>query len=191
MNNLKPTEENCDLVAIKKSKDGVIKIMFAVERKEGDRSFIDKTTMESAEYPHPDLNNALKELKPILMYSFGKNDFIQVLDEGAKDISEGLRTRIKGLLTEVLKADYDRVTIIGLTVAGVDENKGIIISGKYETANGQNVALNSPRIKFDDSAFGEYSQKAEELYEYIKHEAYNYMWEHKRAQLDIAFEEDK
>lgn len=83
-----------------------------------------------------------------------------------------------------------KVTITKVSHSGTEKNHGIIISGKLETENKANVAMNSPRITFKKTDFG-FEQECQDLWTNLVTEAYKYLFKGKRKQLSADFDQEQ
>jgi hypothetical protein len=77
----------------------------------------------------------------------------------------------------------------GIAIAGAGANKGIVITGTYETPSGRKTAINSDRIPFKGTAYG-WEDRLQDLVTKIEDEVYEYLENGKRGQLEIAFDDD-
>ena len=78
----------------------------------------------------------------------------------------------------------DKIETRGISLSGVGDNTGVVLTGVYTTANGQKVAVNSPRIRFGSDSFG-FEEELEELVHTIEDELFAYLYEGKQAQLEL------
>ena len=94
---------------------------------------------------------------------------------------------LRSLIARVFQWDGEMVELIevrGLSWSGKDDNEGIVITALYETANGQKVAINTPRIRLSSESFG-FEQLLAEDAARIKSEVYEFLFNGKQAQLSL------
>ena len=120
--------------------------------------------------------------------------------ENTTEPAETLVNPIRGLKDQ-LKAVFpfksgfdDKVRANGISISGEDDNRGIVITGTFEVLSGRTVAINSDRILFNSdegSPYGIDLPLLEETVEIIENEAFEYIYNGKKAQLSIIFGDEE
>ena len=83
----------------------------------------------------------------------------------------------------------DKITANGIAISGKGSNKGVIITGTYQTPSGRMTAANSDRLFFKGTAYG-WEDQLQDLVTKIEDEVFEYLENGKRGQLEIAFDDD-
>jgi hypothetical protein len=96
---------------------------------------------------------------------------------------------LKPMLTKVFeyKKDKANVKVIGISFSGSDDTAGAVITGTFKTSGGQKVALNTPRLRYNVTTYG-YEEQLEAIHERLEQEVKEYLFEEKKAQLEIGLE---
>lgn len=151
---------------------------------------------------------SLKKLKLLanggVMYNdcitLGSEDGIVNRDSGNREKTtepaETLTNPVRSL-KEQLKAVFpfksgfdDKVKATGISISGEGDNRGIVITGTFEVLSGRTVAINSDRITFSgETPYGIDLPLLEETVEIIEDEAFEYIYNGKKAQMTIMFDE--
>ncbi len=189
MNGCKKEQFELQKVKILKAGTGV-EIDFNVRHNEDGVQTVDRYTKETTTFPHPDLTAAVGRLRKYLALSVGKET---IFSDGVIESYESsfkkdeMKTFLKDI-QERYNSELNKITVTGLSVSGLDNNKGVIITGTYQCKNGAKIAVNSPRIRFASEIMG-FESELEELCNIIESEAYLYTFEGKQAQAEIIFDE--
>jgi hypothetical protein len=153
-------QEQFFLTKIKRTKGGLLNLVFDIEESEGADIYVDKFSQDSTKTPHPDLYVPLFEMKNHLAASWGVKD-------------------------EVL---ISKISINGISISGAGDKKGVIIMGSIEAANGAKCAMNSPKISIEGNSFG-FEEELEICINKLTQEVYLFLFEGKKAQLTLQFDE--
>lgn len=111
---------------------------------ENNREFDSSNKVTINEPRHPDLTKAIDKLKPTLALAYGLTGGILKYKEKIGD-KEYEKTR-----KEILK----KIEVIGISIAGKDQLRGVVISGKIESFNKAKIAMNTPRIVYSSEQIG-------------------------------------
>ena len=139
-----------------KVKQGVVEIEYSLNVKTNG-SIRHPLITDKIEMPHPDLIASIDAFHETLMQSWGMKTDDQELGES--------------------------VTVTGVDVSGKDDLKGLIITGKKAVTSGA-VAMNSPRIRFNGSAFG-FEEQVETFFGIHVTEVFKALYDNKSAQLTL------
>jgi hypothetical protein len=172
-------KENFKLQKVKLLNNGGLSIQYEIVVKSGSETFYDGETVNSARTPHPDLTAALKRLKTVLMKVYGF-DYALQLEYLSKKALEDIK--------EAFQKIENSITVTGIAISGKDEFRGIITMGVFETEFRNKVAINTHRIIFDGNKYG-LEELLNDCADTIENECYLYLFEGKRAQLEIPFDE--
>lgn len=142
-----------------------------------DESYLIKHAPVSSIPPHQDLVDLFKELKTVLIDSYG---FCRGLDQAEKY----LKGEQKAKVTKIREQIYSEVQVTKISVSGNDQLEGVVISGKRESWNGSYQALNTPRICFASDNIG-HEDNAERLKELIAMEVYKYFYSGKYGEATL------
>lgn len=135
--------------------------------------------------PHPDFNNLMKRLKPIMAEILGLNSPMSVLNYDKFSANQVQ----KNIAEKIYQNNLDRLDITGISVSGRDESRGVIITAMLTAPNGMKMAVNSCRIKLADD-FYQWIDELNEIVEEIENESYSYIYEAKQAQLEMPFPQE-
>lgn len=179
-----PAKTAFSLTKVKVLPGGGLDVHYEVTETIGEESYTNKYHVESAKDIHPDLAVWFKNLRPILGRVFNITSFLSFLEVQEKmkekSISEDLKDAARNFAEEVLK----NIEVRGVSFSGTDDNVGVVLTGLYTVANGQRVAINSPRIKFNTVSFG-FEEQLEEIVSNIEEEVYDFLFLGKKAQLEL------
>lgn len=175
-----PNRKNFKLSKAKLDKDGGITINYEVTESIDEQVYSKKFMVESSVDVHPDLKKQFKDLRPIVARTYNFAMITTLLEskefKGTKAQVEAGRKLYEQLL--------ERITINGISLSGNDDNVGVVVSASYKVKNDQVTAINTPRIKFNTESFG-FETELEEILEVIEEEVYLYLFERKKAQLEL------
>ena len=147
----------------------------------------DENTTEESEFHlkkpadvHPDLSDCINKLKPILARVLHLTTFRNLTS--LKDF--GATNEQKELAENAYKEILNKIRISGFSLSGQDENIAIIITGTFTSDSKMVMAINSHRIKYSGTIYG-FEEELEQIVDDAIHEVYHYLYEKKRAQLDL------
>lgn len=180
------------LLKIKKNEDGGLHIKHAV-RTDDNGSIVWVThTSDYPFIPAPQLSDRLHELNESLFVSNGMRDILKVLNS-KDDLSAKEQESAKAIIPIVkrhLQVQLDHTEATGFVISeseGEGDSRRVLITGKRTWPMGGS-AFNSPLIALTGTHFG-FEQKLGKLIEELIDEAYQYIYEGKRSQLE-AFEKN-
>lgn len=171
---MKENRQNFALKAVKTLKNGGLKLDYQLKDIVGEEVYVDDETKESGKTPHPDLKNLLRSLQPTVSSIMGYAGLLKA-SEGNK-VYERAQTAYAELM--------ERIEITGISISGQAENKGIIITSVYTAPSGHRIAINSHRLRFVDVVYG-FEAELEGVVNQIEDECYMYLFENKKAQLEL------
>lgn len=183
------------LSKVKLVKGGGIDVTFREStQSKGITDTIDWNTKNSVD-PHPDLVSKIGVLKEYLAKCY-KMDALLVLSK-----SKGLDKKDKDafkVVSKVVENVYNEmisnIEITGVSITGQMEDdkdkRSVVITGTMLQENGSKTALNSPRIKLANDQF-KFEAYIQDIVNELEEEVIGYLFEGKRAQLEMAFEEEK
>lgn len=172
--------EDFNLCKVKVDSSGKAEITY-LESVEG--GFVKTHIVSSPVVCHPDLRDALNALKSPMAKG---NDLLLTLPAippKLKDAANSLEKIFKKVDDEII----DGVTITGIALSGDDENRAMVITGKRK-ANHTEVAINTPKITLKGEVFG-FETSLQPIIDKIIEETFEYLNNHKSAQLSILDEE--
>lgn len=171
---MKETRQNFTLKAVKTLKNGGLKLDYQLKDIVGEEVYLDDEIKESSKIPHPDLKTLLKSLKPTVSTIMGYAGLLKA-SEGNK-VYEKAQTAYAELM--------ERIEVTGISISGSSENRGFIITSVFTAQSGQRIAINSHRIRFVDVNYG-FEAELEGVVTKIEDECYSYLFENKKAQLEL------
>lgn len=169
-----------------KTKGQGLEVNFEVEETTGVEVYHDQKQVKSDKTPHPDLTKYLDVLRGYMAQIY----YFSVLNE-IRDSKVFMATakQIK-FLDEKFKSLVTKITVTGVSLSGKEDNRGIIITAKLKTETGQEVAINSQRLKYNGTKYG-FEEDLENLMTDLEGEVYEYVINGKQAQLEMAFDDDQ
>ena len=168
-----------------KTKGQGLETSFEVEESNGAEIYHDVKTIKSDKIPTPDLKNILNALRDYIANIFYFSMLKELRDSKIFMANEDQINH----LNEKYETLKNKITITGVSISGKDANRGLIITAKLKTETGQEVAINSQRLKFNGTKYG-FEEDLENLMIDLEGEVFEYVVNGKQAQLEMAFEED-
>lgn len=168
-----------------KTKGQGLEATFEVQETTGVEVYHDLKTVKSDKTPHPDLTAIIKVFRGYMGEIFYFSTIRELIDSKVfmPDINQ----------TKILASKYNelesKITVTGVSVSGKEENKGLIITAKLKTETGQEVAINSQRIKFNGTKYG-FEEDLESLITDLEQEVFEYVINSKQAQIEMAFDDE-
>lgn len=147
--------------------------------------FGNEHTVSPKEHVHPDLTNKLNELKLYMATSIGLLSGWDFARDKIKKDPDALKMAIEGH-----KETVNRCKPNGFGFVGEGETRGVAFTGSIKSPFAGQTGLSFPKITFGKEVFG-IEQEVEQLCEEIKAEIYAYLFQSKKAQLDIETEAEK
>lgn len=158
-----------------------------LSKKGMDVIFFENGNKHTDEYngePHTDLIQLFDRLK---LYMAMRLDLLSGWDfarEKCKKDNEALQEAITSH-----KDCINRCKISGISIVGENSLRAVKITGSVKCGD-SSVGLATPNINFASEKLG-YEQDVDSLCEEIREEVYNYVFNNKRAQLDLEDEANK
>ena len=170
MENVYLKESQFDLQKVKLDKNEVLVDFIKVDSNEDGGKTKTPVSMKPPYQVHPDLASALSSMKETVLKDFGYN---KLLDASKGD-------------DKVLEAWNELIcntTVTGVALGGSDQLRGAVITAKIKTDTGTR-GVSTKRIVFSSDKLG-YEKKIEETIKTVTSEVYKYLFESKRAQLEL------
>lgn len=180
MEKTKVPQGNVDIKKCKLLKDGGMEVHYTVLETNGNESYCNSYVLESAKDVHPDLTGAFDELKPIMCRVFGFTSYLSMVESDSFEASLLQKEQARGFAEEIKQ----RIKVRAISMSGSGESEGVVLTANLQVMNGQIVAINTPRIRFATESFG-FEEECEKIVTRIKDEVYKYLYEGKKAQLEL------
>lgn len=177
-------EEQFTLKKVKRVKNGGLEIHWEIKDTVGQETYYDESNKKSSKEPHEDLMTILRSFAP----EVGKILKLNAVELTVKGKEFGAtEQQIKD--AEKAKIDlYNRVRVNGIAITGMGENRGAKILAVYQPDTMQALAVN-PGIRFNTEVYG-FESEIEDKIALLEKECYLYLFDEKRAQLDLFDEVD-
>jgi hypothetical protein len=147
--------------------------------------YIHSTHVDTAT-PHPDFAAKLKSIKPFMAEIIGLKSPLSVIGYDKFNANQVQ----KNIAEKIYQNNLEKLEITGISLSGRDESRGVIITALLTAPNNMKMAVNSCRIKLNDSEkFYEWIDELNEIVTAIEDEAFAYIYKGKQAQLEVAFPE--
>lgn len=175
-----PSKKSFNLSKVKLTTGGGLDTHYEVLETAGNESYNNKYHVESAKDIHPDLKKQVNRLKSVVARVYHMN-FIRTL----MLMPEFEATAKQQELAETGLAEImQKINVTGVAISGTDKNVGIVITATFTADSNQKMAINTHRMKFTDTRYG-VEEEMEEICSEIENEVYAFLFENKKAQLDI------
>lgn len=179
-----PTKEKFELSKVKLLKDGGLDVHYEVTEVVGNESYTNKYHVLSAKDIHPDLRELFNDLRPIMGRIFNITSYKSMMATPDFKATKKQLEIADLFAYECLK----NIEVRGVSLSGQDDNVGVVLTGLFTVSNNQKTAINSSRLKFNTETFG-FEEELETIVNSIKNEVYGFLFEGKKAQLEL-FGED-
>lgn len=178
---LVPNKANFSLEKVKLAKTGGLDVHYSVNEKLGAEFYSNKYHIMCSKDVHPDLRKLFSKLNPIVARVFNMDSFVtEVIESAGFDATDSQ----KELAKDYAEACVDRISVRGISISGKDENQGVTIAGVYETDELIKTSICTPKINYATEVFGFESELEDIVYD-IEDEVYQYLFEGKKAQLEL------
>jgi hypothetical protein len=135
--------------------------------------------------PHEDLLTKVRALNPFLCEIFGFEDTYKIVKH--PDFKASKPQIDKAQKSYINKCS--EVEITGFSISGFSDKRTVIISGKFTIQKLGTIAIQTPKIKLSNNLFG-WEEEVEKLIDDLQHETYEYLFNAKRDQMKIAFDQN-
>lgn len=180
-----PSKKAFTLSKAKLASGGGLDVHYEVLEKDGNENYLNKHHDECAQDVHPELSELFKELRPIVGRIFNITSFKTLM--GTEEF--GASDEQKMLGEEFAHECLDKIEVRGISLSGKDDKVGVVITSVYEVANGQKVAINTPRLRLDSETWG-FEEELENIVYGIENEVYEFLFMGKKAELSLFGEDD-
>jgi len=177
-------ESQFTLKKVKRLKGGGLEINYEVVDTVGQETYYDEAQKKSSKEPHPDLVAILRSLGAEVGRILKLNTISLVVGEKDFNASAAQKDYAERAATNM----FNTVRVNGISVTGTGENKGCKILAVYQPDSMQALAVN-PQIRFNADMYG-FEGDVEDKLEALEKECYAYLFEDKKAQLEIFDEDD-
>lgn len=175
-----PSEDKFALSKVKMLKDGGLDVHYEVTEVVGEESYTNKYHVESAKDIHPDLRVLFDRLKPIMGRIFNITSFLSMMETAEFKATKKQQDTAREFADEML----DNIEVRGVSLSGIGDNVGVVMTGLLSVTNFQTVVINSPRLKFNKEVFG-FEEELESVVTDIEREVYAFLFKGKKAQMDL------
>lgn len=180
------TRENFSMAKVKLLKGGGIESVTVLEMNI-DGAFMEiERNQKTPIVPDPELENPVRNLKEKLLISCDYMIMRTIVNAPDFKATKAQKEAVEKAI-DILK---QKTSVTGVHVSGQDQNEGVIITGKIQAANGSNIAINSPRMRFTSEVFG-FEEELEGEIAVIERELFLYLHEGKKGQLEVFSEEEQ
>lgn len=180
----KPTPDQFHMKKVSLLTSGGIDIKWTVNESVSAESHEALESVKSTKDPHGDLTQIIRQCKPwlakVMSYSTVQAMTNHPDFAATKKQSEAAKKAYEKIL--------EKLTVTGIDVSGTLENRGLTIRGTFKVDSKQHIKLNTHKLKADGKAFG-FEGDIPELIDRLEEECYLYIYEDKRAQLELTFDE--
>lgn len=175
-----PSKDKFALSKVKTLKDGGLDVQYEITEVVGNESYTNKYHVVSAKDIHPDLRNLFDNLRPIMGRIFNITSFKSMIATPDFKATKKQQEIAESFAEECLK----NIEVRGVSLSGQDDNVGVVLTGLFTVSNNQKTAINSPRLKYNTETFG-FEEELENIICDIEEEVYEFLFEGKKAQLEL------
>lgn len=175
-----PNRKSFLLRKVKRLKSGGLQVDFTVRETAGGETYEREETHKNARDPHPDLLGRLDDFDVMLAVTLRFKELLTVVRSDEFKATKDQNKKAEKAYDWIIQ----HIDVNGLALSGQDDNRGVIIMGTLKTEAGPNVALNSPRLKFNATTYG-FEEALEDRIDQLEEEVYQYIYKGKAAQLDM------
>lgn len=175
-----PSKDKFALSKVKTLKDGGLDVQYEITEVVGNESYTNKYHVVSAKDIHPDLRNLFDNLRPIMGRIFNITSFKSMVATPDFKATKKQQEIAESFAEECLK----NIEVRGVSLSGQDDNVGVVLTGLFTVSNNQKTAINSPRLKYNTETFG-FEEELENIICDIEEEVYEFLFEGKKAQLEL------
>lgn len=172
--------EQFKLSKIKKIKNGGMEIDWEMRRSTDNENYEIPSNIKNPVIPHPDLVSLFDKLKPFVARIYNWT----LVREIVKNREFKATPDQSKLLENYVQEMIGKITISGISVSGEDQHAGVIITAVFEHEVNSKSAINGHRIRFSSNVYG-FEDEIREICESIERESFEYLYEDKKAQLDV------
>lgn len=164
---------NFELTKIK-IKEELLEASYLQNIVDKDESWKAKHDIEVPMLPHPDMLNMMDDFKRMLAYQHGLTLLESVVNTTQFNASAAQKKFIDQAIEEMLTD----VKVTGFSLSGENLDK-VVITGSYE-----GLAINGRKFSVEEESLG-FEEQAKDLILKISDEAFEFIFNGKRAQLDL------
>lgn len=175
-----PSENAFALSKVKTIPGGGLDVHFEVEEACGAEVYRENYHLSSSKEIHPDLKSLFDQLKPIMARVYHLSFFRSLLETPDFKATK----KQQELAEEAFKEVLGKLDVTGISLSGKDNNVGVVLTGTFTADSNQKMAINSHRMKFSDTRYG-FEEEMEAIIGKIETEVYAFLFENKRAQLEL------
>lgn len=175
-----PSENNFALSKVKILKNGGLDVHYEVTEIKGSEAYTTKYHVECTRDIHPDLRALFVELRPIMGRVFNITSFLSMVESDEFKATKKQNQAARDFAGLCL----DNIEVRGVSLSGMDENLGCVLTGLFTVSNDQKTAINSPRLRLSSEVFG-FEEKLEEIVGEIEREVYAFLFKGKQAEMTL------
>lgn len=175
-----PEKKAFSLSKVKVINGGGLDVHFEVEEACGAEVYRENYHLTSGKEIHPDLQKLFDKLKPIMARVYHLSFFRSLMETPDFKATK----KQKELAEEAFKEVIDKLRVTGVSLSGKDDNVGVVLTGTFTADSNQKMAINSHRMKFNSERYG-FEEEMEEIVGEIESEVYEFLFNNKKAQLEI------
>lgn len=175
-----PSKDKFALSKVKTLKDGGLDVQYEITEVVGNEIYTNEYHVVSAKNIHPDLRNLFDKLRPIMGRIFNITSFKSMIATPDFKATKKQQKIAESFAEECLK----NIEVRGVSLSGQDDNVGVVLTGLFTVSNNQKTAINSPRLKYNTETFG-FEEELENIVCDIEEEVYEFLFEGKKAQLEL------
>lgn len=174
-----------ELKKLKLMKGGGIEIKYTLNDKDDHATHQEENLKKSTKEPHPDMKDALKELREFVAstHNMMPHKALSHLKATAK-VEESIKN-LSAVFAEVENETLEKIKISGISLSGDENNRGVVIMAVNEF-NKEKIALNTPLIRLAGDKWG-WEVKLNDIVDSLINEASEFIFNGKAEQLEMDF----
>lgn len=175
-----PSENNFALSKVKILKNGGLDVHYEVTEVKGSEAYTTKYHVECTRDIHPDLRALFDQLRPIMGRVFNITSFLSMVESDEFKATKKQNQAARDFAGLCL----DNIEVRGVSLSGMDENLGCVLTGLFTVSNDQKTAINSPRLRLSSEVFG-FEEQLETIVAEIEREVYAFLFKGKQAEMTL------
>lgn len=175
-----PKRSNFTLNKVKLISGGGLALNFTLQQIIGADTYKDTQDHKSTKQPHPDLEELLLKLAPMVAQVFCFTNARDIVNRKEFDANISQKDYIAKYVDFIV----EKIKITGISISGEDTKRGVVITALFAVDNNQRTAINTPRILLGGESRG-FEEKLTELVDKLEGEVYEFVYEDKIANPEM------
>lgn len=175
-----PNKTNFKLNKLKLISGGGLSVEYTLQEVIGADTYQSKQKQDSTKQAHPDLEENLLALAPMVaqVFCFTNARDMMMAPAFKADVLQ------KEAMAKFVDFIHDKIRITGISISGEEAKRGVVITASFAVDNNQRVAINTPRILLSSESRG-FEEKLAGIVDSLESESYEFIYNSKVANPEI------